>query len=172
MSWILKGLLFYGFTVLLFYCFMLNFKFYHNIIPSSTIFLIRITNSILFILKNVNKRIYIIQSMAGLFPLNVMNRSSLIILKLLKLSYCSQACKLSIKNNLDFKLNHYRKKKKLNDSSLIKIDLIKFHLTWILSDITTKIPFFNSQRNDIFEYMERSAGTIFCSRERIDKRMA
>lgn len=98
--------------VLLFYCFMLNFKFYHNIIPSSTIFLIRITNSILFILKNVNKRIYIIQSMAGLFPLNVMNRSSLIILKLLKLSYCSQACKLSIKNNLDFKLNHYRKKKK------------------------------------------------------------
>lgn len=112
MSWILKGLLFYGFTVLLFYCFMLNFKFYHNIIPSSTIFLIRITNSILFILKNVNKRIYIIQSMAGLFPLNVMNRSSLIILKLLKLSYCSQACKLSIKNNLDFKLNHYRKKKK------------------------------------------------------------
>lgn len=47
--------------------------------------------------------------MAGLFPLNVMNRSSSNYLK--TLSYCSRVCKLSIKNNLDFKLNHYRKKK-------------------------------------------------------------
>lgn len=60
----------------------------------------------------------------------MMNRSCLIILKLLKLSYYNRACKSSMKNTLEQILNQTitekKKKEKLND--LIKIDSIKFHL--------------------------------------------
>lgn len=59
---------------------------------------------------------------------NMMNRSCLIILKLLKLSYYNRACKSSMKNTLEQILNHYRKKKKEKLNDLIKIDSIKFHL--------------------------------------------
>lgn len=84
-----------------------------------------------------------------------MNRSCLIILKLLKLSYYNRACKSSMKNTLEQILNQTitekKKKEKLND--LIKIDSIKFHLIEscrIQETDTKKNPSFNSRRNDIF----------------------
>lgn len=158
---------------MLFYYFVLNIKFYNNIIPPSTIFLTRIINSKEYIIHKVSP---------DLFPLNMMNRSCLIILELLKLSYCNRACKSSIKNSLKQILITEIKplslqKKKLNDLLLIKIDLIKFHLIescQMETDTTTKNLSFNSQRNDIFSNICNVHLELFFafSRERIDKRMA
>lgn len=112
----------------------------------------------------------------------MMNRSCLIILEFLKLSYCNRACKSSIKNSLKQILITEIKplslqKKKLNDLLLIKIDLIKFHLIescQMETDTATKNLSFNSQRNDIFSNICNVHLELFFafSRERIDKRMA
>lgn len=54
--------------------------------------------------------------MVGLF--NMMNRSCLIILKLLKLSYYNRACKSSMKNTLEQILNQTITKKKKKNSTI------------------------------------------------------
>lgn len=62
-----------------------------------------------------------------------MNRSCLIILKLLKLSYYNRACKSSMKNTLEQILNHYRKKKKRKTQRFNKNWFDKIPFDWILS---------------------------------------